>query len=852
MIIKDIRKSFLSFFEDNDHKIIRSAPIVPESDPSLLFTAAGMVPFKNYFLQTMEPPHHSLVSAQKCVRAGGKHNDFENVGYTKRHNTFFEMLGNFSFGKYFKEEAIDYAWSFLTKELGLKAEKLSVTYFHTDLETKKLWGRYLPESKIQSIDTDDNFWSMGDTGPCGPCTEIFYDFSDMIQDKNASEEDRIVEIWNLVFMQYNAVSATEKVPLDIPCVDTGVGLERLACILQGVTDNYETDILKGLKLGMSEEFSCPITKDNNTAFNVLADHLRCASFLVGDGVFPENTGRGYVLRKILRRAMRYMRTLDVKSKGLHSCVPILSNLIGDVYAEVSQHEKLIMQTIQQEEEKFSEILHQGLKVFSEEKSRMTGKAFSEKVCFELYDTYGFPLELSYELILGASLTIDRKKVEMLLEDQKERSKASNKLQGPEGTSFLLKGVAETNFVGYVCSKAEGRVLAVFDEKGQTVQCVRKGEVGFVVTDTTPFYAESGGQVGDTGEAFGDGIQIAIEDTQKKEGVFFHKVQVKEGEVLVGTALNLSIDVDRRSRIQANHTATHLLHGALRSVFSDSVVQKGSLVNEKGLRFDFRLVGSVSDDDLKKVEEIVNANILENALVETKECSIDQAKSLGAIALFGEKYADTVRVVCVGEDVSKEFCGGCHVPQTGSIGFFKVVNVQSVGADTKRIQALTGMNALRHTQDMLLVLTKIKQRLSAKEENLLEILEEKLSKTQKDEEGVVFEKEEKIALGANTLLVRSYKGGDFAKVRKDADGVKGLKNTVALFWMNAFDKKVTLGLAVSPDLEKTFSAKVQIKPLGEILSGKSHGGGRDDFAQCGGGRVSTLKEITEFVVNLLQK
>lgn len=838
MIIKDIRNAFLSYYKKHDHKVVPSASLVPENDPSLLFTSAGMVPFKDYFLQKAEPPHHSLVSSQKCLRAGGKHNDFENVGYTKRHNTFFEMLGNFSFGSYFKEKAIVLAWDFLIKELKVDPNKLSATYYYTDEEAFNLWTKFLPSSRITPIKTNDNFWSMGDQGPCGPCTEIFYDFSDMVPE-SVDEEDRIVEIWNLVFMQYNALNAETKVPLEKPCVDTGVGIERLACVLQGVSDNYETDILKNIKGSICDLFSCGITEKTNASFNVIADHIRSSVFLVGDGVFPENMGRGYVLRKILRRAMRYKHNMNV-DVGLSALVPAVVDLMSDSFPALSEHKDLISETISQEEDRFSEILKQGMRVFEETKGQVVNGFFPAETCFELYDTYGFPLDISYELIRSSQLKINTTEVESLLLQQKETSKKGTKKEISEDR-FVTKGLTKTEFVGYQSLEEKAKVLFLFDKNFKETSVLNKGEEGFVVTAVTPFYAESGGQVGDAGLLVGAGVSF-VKDTQKKDDVFFHEVLVEKGQIHQNEEISLSVDKQNRASVSANHTATHLLHSALRSVFSKNVVQKGSFVSAKYLRFDFRLTQNISDEELAKIELLVNKKIFQNLEVSQKVCAVEEARNEGAVGLFGEKYGETVRVISVVSGDSKEFCGGCHVGQTGEVGLFKIISCQSVGADTKRIQAITGLELLEKVQNMFATLNSVKKKLGAKEHDILETLDQKLSKKKDQAEGLALQNKQEWRVKNVLLRALQFKGEDFEQMRKEADSLKKEKSSANLLWLESSSGKITLILAVSSDLADDFSAKKNIRPMGALLSGKEHGGGRDDFAQCGGQNKDCFEKL----------
>lgn len=845
MLSQEIRRAFLAFFENNNHKIIPSASIVPQKDPSLLFTSAGMVPFKDYFLGMATPPAQTLTSSQKCVRAGGKHNDLDNVGYTKRHHTFFEMLGNFSFGPYFKEQAIVYAWEFLTKTLGLDANKLSVTYYHTDEETRALWKKIIPESRITAIATSDNFWSMGPVGPCGPCTEIFYDFAEFLDHpEQASEEERFVEIWNLVFMQFNAQKDGSLEPLKIPCVDTGMGLERLACILQRTDNNYNTDIFRTLKESFSQIAQVSQNAENQAAFNVIADHIRCATFLVSDGVFPDNMGRGYVLRKILRRAMRYAHKLGPSDPILHKLCSTVVQTMGQDFPDIATHEKLITQTVLREEERFGEIFTKGLKVFQAELHKNQEEAFSPKLVFDLYDTYGFPLDVTYELLRNHNRSIDKDAVNSLMEEQRTSSQKNWKGSGDASVDAVWTRLAErvqaTQFVGYTEHEASGKILAIIKDGADTPSL--EG-TGWVVTDTTPFYAESGGQVGDTGAITTQTSKALITDTQKPaSGMFAHLATVSQGSLCVGDHVTLTIDTDVRTNITAHHTATHLLHKALHTRFSASVVQKGSYVCSKYLRFDFHHPDTLTQEDIMFLEEWVNTRILTNAPVTIKECSQEQARSLGAIGLFGEKYGDTVRVVSIGEDgFSREFCGGCHVTQTGAIGLFHILSHQSVGADTKRITACVGINALQKMRAYKQSLSQIQKALGVAPEAMLERIRslqdvkksgptsKVLRETQEDIKGVSFN-------------VKVFSDGTVNILRQAIDEACKQKRSLACAAnICSENKKVSLVVGISHDLAETLSASDLARQISTCISDQENGGGRKNFAQCGGTKPENLEK-----------
>ena len=701
----DIRRSFIDYFAGEGHARVPSAPLVPQNDPTLMFVNAGMVPFKNVFTGLETRPYVTAASAQKCVRAGGKHNDLDNVGYTARHHTFFEMLGNFSFGDYFKERAIALAWNLITREWGIDPARLTVTVYHTDDEAYDLWRRIagLPESRIIRIATNDNFWSMGDTGPCGPCSEIFYDHGDHIPGgppgSPDEDGDRFVEIWNLVFMQFDQAPGGVRTPLPRPSIDTGMGLERIAAVMQGVHDNYDTDTFKAL-IAESSALSHTAPDGANTASHrVIADHLRTSGFLVADGVLPANEGRGYVLRRIMRRAMRHAHLLGAKQPLMHRLVPALVAEMGAAYPELVRAQSLIEATLKQEETRFRQTLTNGLRLLDEETAGMApGATLPGATAFKLYDTYGFPYDLTEDALRSAGLSVDRAGFDAAMAEQKRAARAAWKGSGERASDEIWFDIAETlggtEFIGYAAEEGEGQVVAIIRD-GTRIEHAEAGDTVDIVLNQTPFYAESGGQVGDTGWVEGDGgTRGLVTDTQKHLGrVFAHRVTIEGGAVAVGDALHLRVDSGRRGAIRANHSATHLLHEALRQRLGTHVAQKGSLVAPDRLRFDFSQPTAVETARIGEVEADVNRHIRENGTVETRLMTPDEAIAEGAMALFGEKYGDEVRVVSMGHEgdrtYSLELCGGTHVRALGDIGLFKVIGESAVSSGVRRIEALTG-------------------------------------------------------------------------------------------------------------------------------------------------------------------
>jgi alanyl-tRNA synthetase len=704
----DIRRSFLEFFAGNDHEAVASAPLVPHNDPTLMFVNAGMVPFKNVFTGLETRPYQRAASAQKCVRAGGKHNDLDNVGYTARHHTFFEMLGNFSFGDYFKEQAIHHAWTLLTREWQLPADRLTVTVYHTDDEAHDLWRKIagLPEERIVRIATSDNFWSMGDTGPCGPCSEIFFDHGDHIAGgppgSPDEEGDRFVEIWNLVFMQFDQRADGERVELPRPSIDTGMGLERIAAVLQGVHDNYDTDTFRTLIQASENVIGVPAEGAQRASHRVIADHLRSTSFLLADGVLPSNEGRGYVLRRIMRRAMRHAHLLGAGDPVMHRLVPTLVDEMGNAYPELSRAQPLIEEVLEREEVQFRRTLANGLRLLDEAtRSLSSGDSLPGEVAFRLYDTYGFPYDLTEDALREREIGVDRAGFDAAMAEQKAAARAAWKGSGEAADSEVWFDIADregaSEFTGYGAEAGDGKVVALVRD-GREVEIAAAGEEVVVLTNQTPFYGESGGQVGDSGTITGaDGLRLSVADTAKPLGrLHAHRATVEQGTIRLGDTVHLAVDHERRDAIRANHSATHLLHAALRRRLGDHVTQKGSMVAADRLRFDFSHPKALSDEDIAAIETEVNAEIRANEPVSTRLMTPDDAIAAGAMALFGEKYGDEVRVLAMGRaggdegrSYSVELCGGTHVTATGDIGLLRIVSESAVSSGVRRIEALTG-------------------------------------------------------------------------------------------------------------------------------------------------------------------
>src|ERR1700683_3280771 len=720
--VNEIRSTFLNFFKAEGHEIVPSSPLVPRNDPTLMFTNAGMVQFKNVFTGVEKRPYQRATTSQKCVRAGGKHNDLDNVGYTARHHTFFEMLGNFSFGDYFKDRAIELAWNLVTKEFGLPKDKLTATVYVDDDDAFRLWKKIsgLPESRIIRIAGSDNFWQMGDTGPCGPCSEIFYDHGDKIwggpPGSPEAEGDRFIEIWNLVFMQFEQFEGGARQPLPKPSIDTGAGLERVAAVLQGKHDNYEIDLFVALIRAISELTGADPLGPQKASLRVIADHLRAVSFLIADGVLPSNEGRGYVLRRIMRRAMRHAQLLGAKDPLMHRLVWALVREMGQAYPELVRAENLIEETLRLEETRFRKTLERGLSILDEKSSSLKkGDMLDGDTAFTLYDTYGFPLDLTQDALKSRGIGVDIASFTDAMDRQREKARESWKGSGDSQAEAIWFPLREkhgaTEFLGYETETAEG-VVAALVQDGKEVESLKAGESGAIVLNQTPLYAESGGQVGDTGVMTADGVRFRVTETQKKAGdLFVHLGTVEQGTVKPGAALLLEVDHIRRSSIRANHSATHLLHEALRQVLGDHIAQRGSLVAPGRLRFDFVHQKPITPDELSRIEDIANDVVLENGEVSTRLMAVDDARDSGARALFGEKYGDEVRVVSMGHAArdgaasnalgwSVELCGGPHVRRTGDLGLITVTSESAVSSGVRRIEALTGRHARQHANDTI--------------------------------------------------------------------------------------------------------------------------------------------------------
>ena len=873
--VNEIRKAFLDYFKKHGHEPVASSPLVPRNDPTLMFTNAGMVQFKNVFTGQETRPYVRAATSQKCVRAGGKHNDLDNVGYTARHHTFFEMLGNFSFGDYFKDVAIELAWNLITKEYGLDKKKLVVTVYHDDDEAFGVWKKLtgFSDDRIIRIPTSDNFWQMGETGPCGPCSEIFYDHGPKIPGgppgSADADGDRFIEIWNLVFMQFEQRGPGDRVPLPKPSIDTGMGLERISAVLQGTHDNYETDLFRALIAASVAATGVEASGDAKASHKVIADHLRSCSFLIADGVLPSNEGRGYVLRRIMRRAMRHAHLLGAETPLMHRLVPALVRQMGDTYTELTRGESLISETLLLEETKFRRTLDNGLKLLSDASGGMkTGAVFPGDVAFKLYDTFGFPLDLTQDALRARGISVDQESFTAAMEQQKQMARAAWKGSGDAATESIWFEVRErtgaTEFLGYDTESAEG-VISALVKGGKEVKSVKAGDEAQIVLNQTPFYGESGGQVGDSGVIKGaKGAVFRVIATEKKLGdVFVHTGVVDSGSFKVGGAVELSVDHARRTAIRANHSATHLLHEALRQVLGTHVAQKGSLVSPDRLRFDFSHTKPMSAEELARVEALANAIVLQNAPVETRLMAVDDAIASGAMALFGEKYGDEVRVVSMGapntgglsnKAWSVELCGGTHARRTGDIGLIKVVGESGSSAGVRRIEALTADGArafLVHADETLREAASVlRTRPDDVVERLRALVEEKrgLEKQLADAkrqlavsgpinasnaDGGPANGDLIRTLGATRLFSRMVSGLNPKDLRGLVDdGKKQVGSGVVAIVGVTEDGKAGLAVGVTEDLTATWSAVDLVKLGAEALGGKG-GGGRPDMAQAGG-------------------
>src|SRR5579859_3723514 len=860
--LNQIRSHFLDYFQRKDHAVVASAPLVPQNDPTLLFVNAGMVPFKNYFTGAETAPWPRATSSQKCVRAGGKHNDLDNVGYTARHHTFFEMLGNFSFGDYFKEGAIEYAWELLTKEFELPVEKLLVTVYAEDDHAAGLWKKIagLPEEKIIRIATSDNFWSMGDTGPCGPCSEIFYDHGSHIPGgppgSPDEDGDRFVEIWNLVFMQYEQLAGGERTNLPKPSIDTGMGLERIAAVLQGVHDNYDIDLFRAIIAASRDLVGGAGGASNGPSHRVIADHLRSSSFLIADGVTPSNEGRGYVLRRIMRRAMRHAHLLGAADPLMHRLAPTLISEMGDAYPELRRAEAAIVDTLRQEEERFRRTLGRGMSLLDEATAGLgAGDVLSGETAFKLYDTYGFPLDLTQDAVRAKGLTVDLEGFDAAMARQRDMAREAWTGSGQvaaAGEWFAIRDrLGPSEFVGYDATEATGELLALVED-GREIDGAVAGAKVQAVFDRTPFYAESGGQAGDQGEVEWEGGKARVTDVQKQAGdLFVHDLQILEGALKIGARVRLAVDPDRRTQTRANHSATHLLHAALRNVLGPHVTQKGQMVDGERIRFDFSHGAPVTPDEIDRIEAEVNAVVRQNLRAQTELMAPKEAMAAGAMALFGEKYGDTVRVLTLGESLagegaySVELCGGTHVARTGDIALFKVVQEQGVAAGVRRIEALTGEAARRWLLDQAAVSKGLADQFKVPVSEVparvatLEAQRRQLEKELGDAKrqlamgggsggGAAAGPEE---IGGVQVLARVMEGVGGKDLRPIAEEYKKQLPDGVIVLIGTLDGKAAITVAVTGSAQSSNNA-VELAKAGVLTMGGQGAGGRPDFAQGG--------------------
>ncbi len=857
----EIREAFLRFFEEKGHTRVASSSLIPANDPTLLFTNAGMNQFKDCFLGLEKRGYTRATTSQKCVRAGGKHNDLENVGYTARHHTFFEMLGNFSFGDYFKRDAITYAWEFLTAEkwLNLPKEKLWVTVYASDDEAYDIWTKEVgvPAERMVRIGDNkgapyasDNFWAMGDTGPCGPCTEIFFDHGEHIWGgpPGSPEEDgdRYIEIWNNVFMQFNRTADGVMHPLPAPSVDTGMGLERISAVLQHVNSNYEIDLFQSLLNAAAEAIGC--SNEGQASLKVVADHIRSCGFLIADGVTPSNEGRGYVLRRIVRRACRHGNKLGAKGSFFHKIVAALVAEMGDAFTELKTQQAHIERVLKTEEEQFAKTLEQGLRILEQDLAELQGGVIPGELIFKLYDTYGFPVDLTGDIARERELTLDEEGFEREMDVQRERARSASAF-GMDYNS-LVKIEGETRFTGYLGTSGAGKVLALFKE-GMAVQSLSAGEEGVVVLDETPFYAESGGQIGDCGYLSADGLRFDVRDTSKAGGAFLHHGILDSGSLQVGATIEATVDASVRQSTALNHSATHLLHAALRQLLGDHVSQKGSLVDSQRLRFDFSHFEAIKPEQLKALEDKVNAEIRANTAVEIEETDIETAKGKGAMALFGEKYGDQVRVLTMGGGFSVELCGGTHVKRTGDIGLFKIVSEGGVAAGVRRIEAVTGEQALTYLNSAEDQLKEAAALVKGSRDNLLDKLGAMLERNRMLEKELEQLKAKAASATGNDLAGSAIEVNGVKTLAARVDGLDGkamlalvdqLKNKLGsgvILLGGVQDDKVVLVAGVTQDLTSRLKAGELMKQAAAVVGGK--GGGRPDMAQGGGSDAGRLDE-----------
>ena len=865
MKAKQIRKTYIDYFKSKGHELVDSASLVPQNDPSLLFTNAGMVPFKDVLLGVEKRRYTRAVSSQRCLRVGGKHNDLENVGYTARHHTFFEMLGNFSFGDYFKKEAIAFAWELLTENYSIPAEKLWITVFKDDDESEAIWREDIgvPAERISRLDEEENFWTMGDTGPCGPCSEIYYDHGPDIEGSppamGSDPGDRFIEIWNLVFTQFDRSQDGNLSPLPNPCVDTGLGLERMAAILQDKHSNFETDLFTPL---IKDAAKICGTKDlHNPSLKVISDHLRASAFLVADGVSASNEGRGYVLRRIIRRALRHADKLGAKKPLLSSMVPTLVKQMSDAYPILKKNSTLIHANILHEEEQFASTLVQGMSLLKQEVKNLKGKTIPGELIFKLYDTYGFPPDMTADFARENNLKVDLKEYEKSMNKQKERGRKASAFSSVLPESLNLKG--STNFVGYEKDEEKSKILELVSlSDGKKQKDIKKNEESLVILDKTPFYAESGGQVGDSGSLIGGKFEFQVTDTQKIGDHVGHIGSLSKGRVSKGDGVVARINKQARNQTILNHSATHLLNSALRKVLGDHVEQRGSLVNEKKLRFDFVHQNQVTKEEIKEIEAIVNSEIRANSKAITETMSIKEAEKKGALAFFGDKYGEQVRVLSMGGDFSVELCGGTHVQRTGDIGYFKIMAETSISAGVRRIEALTGEAALKLSQDSHDNLDSLALKLNTSSEEVGDKISQLIdsNKTLKQEldklrlsslsasvSDMSLESEEIAGL---KVIAKKMEGLDSSVLREIADKLRNKEKNSLIVLVSIFEDKVPIVIATHKELDQ-IDAREVMNHLVSLLGGS--GGGRSDFAQGGVEKIEdveiALASLSEFLVSL---
>jgi len=862
----EIRKKFLDYFAKQGHAVEPSSSLVPHNDKTLLFTNSGMVPFKDVFSGAEKRPYTRAASCQRCVRAGGKHNDLENVGYTARHHTFFEMLGNFSFGDYFKKDAINFAWEFLTQEIKLPPGKLWVSVFEDDDEAEDIWVNDIgfPKNRISRCGAKDNFWQMGDTGPCGPCSEIFYDHGESIPGGppgHADEDgDRYIEIWNLVFTQFDKQEDGYLKPLDAPCVDTGMGLERLAAVLQHVNNNYDTDGFQELSKEIVKLSDSGLNVDqSDPSVRVIADHIRSTAFMIADGVLPSNEGRGYVLRRIIRRAIRHGHKIGISKVFFYRLAPILSLQMNEVYPELKKNLANVEKVLKREEERFLETLDQGMNILEERISNLKNKEIDGKTVFKLYDTFGFPVDLTADVARERGLTLDMEGFDLEMEKQRSRARTSGDFASQKTLSIELV----TNFVGYDQLESDSSIYTIIKNGSQVKQLV-EGDEAIVVLENTPFYGESGGQVGDSGQLVSDNGVFDITDTQKQvSGAYEHHGKVLSGSIGINDSVSAKVDSSRRKKIARNHSATHLLHAALRKVLGETVSQKGSLVDSDRLRFDFSHDEPLSSKEINEIESMVNRKILGNTEVHSQVTDIDHAKKIGAMALFGEKYGDTVRVLTMGKgDFSVELCGGTHVERLGDIGLFKITNETGIASGVRRIEAVTGFTAYQYDKskedqltqvsnlvksDPLKVVEKISQILDQQKklEKQISIFQKQFAGNQSDD---LLNKVKKI--NGVELLSEKIEGVEVKDLREIVDKIKDKLSRAVVILALVKDNKIALVSGVTKNLIDKYNAGEILKHVATQIDGK--GGGRADLAQGGGNDVTKLDLALKSVENLIKQ